>query len=304
MIDVSQKHPFDPLRDILDECDWDGTPRLSGMLTTYFGAEESKKQWAEAVSRRWMISAVSRVYERGCKADNVLVLEGTQGSFKSTALDILGLGYARELRVKLDDKDASDALHAGTWIAVLTELDAFKRTQRAESVKAFITMLEDHYRPSYGRVTRTFQRSIVFAATTNEESYLTDPTGNRRFWPIKCGRIDIPALRRDVEQLWAEAKQAYFDGEPSYLENGGLVALAEIEQAARVMPDSWEDYVEDYLRGKDICTVREVLEFALSLDASQQSPPNVQRVQMYLRRQGFYMTLRKGQKVYERKGER
>lgn len=300
MIDASHKHPFDPLKDRLDELDWDGVSRLSNVLLRYFGVPQDKAEWARGIGRRWMIAAIARVYDRGCKADNILVLEGAQGSFKSTALDILGMGYTKEIRVQLDDKDASDALHSGAWIAVLTELDAFKATYRAESVKAFLSMLEDYFRRAYGRVTLAHPRSIIFAATTNEESYLNDPTGNRRFWCITCGRIDILALRQDVEQLWAEAKQAYFDGEPWYLEGEALLEIAATEQAARLIPDTWEDYATDYLLNKSFVTLRELCLQVYQLDPVQQKQPELSRIRRYLSRMGFKTCIRNGVKGYER----
>jgi putative DNA primase/helicase len=247
-----------------------------------------------------MIAAVARVYRPGCKADNILILEGEQGIFKSTALEVLGMGYSKEIRVKLDDKDASDALHSGVWIAILSELDAFKATSRAEAVKAFVTMSEDFYRQSYGRTTQAFQRSMIFAATTNEESYLNDPTGNRRFWPVAVGDIDIPALRRDVEQLWAEARQAYLTGESWWIDTKEDRKLATIEQNSRLLPDSWESYVSQYTKDKEFISVNDLLENGLEMMPAQQSPPSVARVIRYLRREGFGMMIRNGQRLFGR----
>ena len=300
MIDVSHKNPFDPLRNLLDELDWDGKPRLTEMLSTYFGITEAE-QWARIIGRKWMISAIARVYKPGCKADNILILEGEQGRFKSTALEVLGMGFAKEVRVKLDEKDASDALHSGAWIAVLSELDAFKATSRAEAVKAFLSMPEDYYRQAYARTTTSFPRSIVFAATTNEETYLNDPTGNRRFWPIKVGGIDIVALRDDVEQLWAEARQAYLSGEHWWIEDDDDKALADSEQRKRLLPDSWEQYIESYVEKNvgDI-SIPTLLEHSLEMLPTQQSPANVSRVIRYLRRLGYGMHLVDGDRVWRK----
>jgi hypothetical protein len=300
MLDVSQKQPFDPVCNILDELDWDGTERLSNFLVRYFGVPPDKAPWARCIGRKWLISAVARAYKPGCKADNILILEGEQGTRKSTALDVLGLGFTREIRVKLDDKDASDALHSGAWLAVLSELDSFKATARIEAIKAFLTLCEDYYRQAYARVTGTFQRSMVFAATTNEETYLNDPTGNRRFWPIGVGEIDLEGLRADVEQLWAEAVQAFRDGEPWHIEDPSERALAESEQRTRLLPDSWEVYVSEYVDGRDAVSLNDVLENALEIERSRQTPQSVARVTRYLRRLGYGSAIRKGKKVWVR----
>jgi len=183
------------------------------------------------------------------------------------------------------------------------ELDAFKATARAESVKAFLTMLEDYYRRSYGRVTLSHPRSIVFAATTNEDSYLIDPTGNRRFWPIKCGKVDVTALRDDVEQLWAEAKQAYFDGELWWLDNEQLVGLAATEQELRLIPDSWEEYAESFLNGKNFVQLREIYQQVYDINPVQQSQPNTARIQRFLRQKGFHMAIQNGVKGYAKNAD-
>lgn len=291
--DVAQRNPYDPVRDMLDELSWDGTPRLDTWLARYLGSR-GDAQWLAAAGRRWLISAVARAYRPGCKADAILVLEGAQGAYKSTALDVLGLGFTRELRAQLDDKDASDALHHGCWIAVLTELDAFKRTSRAESVKAFLSALEDHYRRAYGRTTETHKRSIVFAATTNDEAYLLDPTGNRRFWPVRCGTIDLDALRLDVEQLWGEAREAYHNGEKWWLDRDESIAThAEGEQHERLIPDPWLDLIDAYCEGKDWVTIGDILTSALDVTTSQQHTRDTARVQSHLRALGFRMALRK-----------
>lgn len=306
--DVAHRNPYDPIRDILDECDWDGRVRLTDWLVTYCGVDADKAEWARIVGRKWLISGVARVYEPGCKADCMLILEGAQGRFKSTALDILGLGHTKEIRVRLDDKDAADALHSGAFIAVLTELDAFKRTTKAESIKAYLSALDDYFRRAYARVTTTHPRSIIFAATTNEGVYLTDPTGNRRFWPVTCGDIDIDALRRDVYLLWAEARHAYLAGESWWLEPT-IAPLAEREQADRLMPDSWEEYIDEYLRGKTVITLKGLMHDGLQLGPDRQNGEATGRVTRYLLRLGWGVGIDESngrrRKVYRRlNGER
>jgi predicted P-loop ATPase len=141
---------------------------------------------------------------------------------------------------------------------------------------------------------------MVFAATTNEETYLNDPTGNRRFWPIGVGEIDLEGLRADVEQLWAEAVQAFRDGEPWHIEDPSERALAESEQRTRLLPDSWEVYVSEYVDGRDAVSLNDVLENALEIERSRQTPQSVARVTRYLRRLGYGSAIRKGKKVWVR----
>ncbi len=234
LLTVAHRQEFDPVRDYLDALpDWDGVERLEEMLITYCGAADTP--YIRAVSKRWMILAVSRAMRPGCIGRTVLILEGEQEAGKSTFLKRLfsPAFYGEDLPPSLD-KDAKQYCH-GPWGIELSELTATQKS--VEPVKAFISLPEDRFRPPYGRAQETFKRGCVFAGTTNADEYLKDETGNTRFWPVKCrGAIDHEGVARDRDLLWAEALHWYDN--PDRHEVSWLTAeerpLAAIEQEARM----------------------------------------------------------------------
>jgi len=258
---VARAHMFHPVLDYLDRCRWDGTPRLDRWAVDYLGAEDTP--YVRAVSARWMISAIARVMEPGCKADCALILEGPQGKLKSTALTTLGAPWFTDEVAELGTKDAAMQF-AGRWIVELSELEGMTRADTAK-VKAFLSRTTDRFRPPYGRRVIELKRQCVCAGTVNEGQYLRDPTGGRRFWPIKCGSIDVEQLGADRDQLWAEALHRYKADEHWWLEGDALVSEAREQQRARYQSDAWEGHIRDWLGSRDNVSVSEVLEGALVL---------------------------------------
>src|SRR5262249_49710192 len=148
-VDVrAMERSFHPVRQYLDDLKWDGTQRLSTLFTTYFGAD--KTEYTEAVSRMFLIAMVARIYEPGCKADYMPVIEGPQGLLKSMACSILG---GRWFSDNLPDisvgKDAQQHLR-GKWLIEVSEMHAMDRAASTK-LKAFISRQIEIYRPSYGR---------------------------------------------------------------------------------------------------------------------------------------------------------
>lgn len=238
---IARRNLVHPVRDWLLSLTWDGRVRLPKILHDYFGAEHTA--YTQAVGARWMVSAVARVMRPGCKADSMLVLESqTQGIGKSTALRVLaGDAWFADTGVAVGDKDSYQALRR-KWVYEFAELDAI-RGRDVERVKNFISSQVDTYRPSYGRRAQDFPRQCVFAGSTNQRHYLHDPTGSRRFWPVTCGRIDIDALRRDRDQLWAEAVVRFEAGELWYLDTAELRSVAAAQAEEREERDDWLDVV-------------------------------------------------------------
>lgn len=210
LLAVASENAFNPLREYLTGLTWDGKPRLDTWLERYANAAVTDDSgtdvtgYVRMVGVRWILSAAARALYPGCKADCVLVLEGTQGFKKSTLFDILGGEWFNDTPLVIGDKDAN--LGAGSnWIHELAELASLKKTE-SEKQKAFLSSRTDSFRVPYGRVVQTFPRACIFAGTTNEEAYLHDQTGNRRYWCVKVtARCDASALKRDRDQLWAEA---------------------------------------------------------------------------------------------------
>jgi putative DNA primase/helicase len=237
---------FHPVREYLAGLRWDGKQRLPSMLAKYFGGKESP--YAAAVGTRWMIGAVARVMRPGCQMDCTLVFEGKQGIGKNRGVRALvpDPEWYSETRIEIGTKDSFQNLR-GKWIYLLDELDSLKRADLSR-VKGFLTSPRDTYRESYGRRARDFQRQTVFCGTTNEDEWLTDPTGNRRFWPQHVhSPPDIEAIARDRDQLWAEAVARFDSGEPWHVDTPELRQLCEEEQGDRVQQDIWAPLVAKWL---------------------------------------------------------
>lgn len=281
---AAKQRRFDPVAEYLKSLTWDGVPRLDNMAVSHFGAADTP--YARTVVAKWMLSAVARVRTPGCQADHVLVLEGDQGLRKSSALRILAGDehFSDNLPADVASKDAADHLSTA-WIVEISELAALKRSE-VEDVKSFVTRREDRFRPAYGRRTVNRPRRSIFAATTNDDQYLKDLTGNRRWWGLACGFIDLEAIKRDRDQLWAEALARVRAGECWHVEDQTLSASIAEEQEARRERDPWEDRLPHLLARKSFVVSHELLAL---LDAKD-TQPEANRLARVLKRLGWRRT--------------
>ena len=241
---VAREHRIHPVRDWLDHLRWDGTPRIETWTSSYLGAAPTA--FHHTVGALWLISAAARIFRPGVKADHMLILEGSQGARKSTAIKVLaGEDWFTDELPELGSKDA--AIHMqGVWIVEIAELDAIGRAE-VSRIKAFLTRTTDRFRPPYGRYTVEVPRQCVFAGTVNPDTYLRDETGNRRFWPLRCGSIDIAALARDRDQLWAEAVHRFREGAIWWIDDPTILAEAAAVQEARYQADAWDARIDRWL---------------------------------------------------------
>ena len=279
---VSEEQKYHPVREFLQDVGsrWDGDPRIDTWLQEYLHVDCGN--YHSAVGSRWLISAVARIFQPGCKADCCLILEGEQGIKKSTALRILGEPWFTDQIADLGSKEA--AIQArGVWLIEIAELDSMKRVEVGK-VKAFMSSGIDRYRPPYGKRAVDYPRQCVFAGSVNHGTYLHDETGNRRFWPVICkGDIDADGLAAVREQLWAEAVVRFKDGFPWWLDTPELIAEAEEHQAARFESDPWEDRVRQYLAAKDDVSITMILENCISKPTKDWTQMDKQRVGRVLR---------------------
>jgi len=211
--DVARETEYDPVRDYFDGLTWDGTGRLATWMHDYAGAvdlaeDDSGKGLVRVYGQKWMLSIVARAYQPGCKVDTMLVLMGDQGARKSSLLRAIA-PCGSFAAVQIDPTDKDSVLRASkVAIVEWPELaGASKREQ--EALKDYFSVQEDRVRPPYAHGDIKIPRRVVFAATTNEDDFLRDATGSRRYWPVKVGNIDIDGLLAVKDQLWAEAVDLY-----------------------------------------------------------------------------------------------
>jgi predicted P-loop ATPase len=277
-----------PVRNYLRSLQWDGTPRLNFWLTTYLGAEYNA--YNEHIGRMFLTSMVARIADPGCQADHMMVLEGPQGILKSSACRVLGGEWFSDgLPDITAGREASQHLR-DKWLVEVAEMHSMNRAE-ATLLKSFISRTVERYRPSYGRLEVHEPRQCVFVGTTNMDQYLKDPTGGRRFWPVRTGvtgEIHLLLLEQNRDQLFAEAVQAYRNG-AWWWPDASLENLIRPEQAARYQGDIWEDKIAEWLADhtEPTVTVRKIAENALSILSSQMRHEHALRIAAILRDLGW-----------------
>ena len=248
-----QNHKVNPLLQILEKLEWDGNPRVEQFLHDVMKADDT--EYIRECSRLIFAGGIHRAYEPGCKFDDMIVLIGGQSAGKSTIVRWLNMDdqFFREIKT-IAGKEGIEAIR-GVWIGEVAELMAMTRVKEAEAVKAYITSQEDSYRPPYGKHVQTIPRRCMFIGTTNNPQFLTDKTGNRRFYPVKVQSFayklydNAEGIQNYIRQAWAEAVHLYKAGQlQPFAKKEVLEQIRAAQEAA--MEDDWrigaiEQYLDD-----------------------------------------------------------
>ena len=244
---VGNQNRINDVKEYLDSLKWDGVRRVDTLLSDYLGAEDTP--YTRAVMRKSLCAAVARALDPGVKYDYMPIFTGPQGIGKSTFLNILGKSWFSDSLTTFEGKEAAELIQ-GTWINEVGELTAMTK-QETSAVKQFLSKREDIYRAPYGRRTEKYPRRCVFFGTSNDDEFLKDSTGNRRFWPVDVGvnqaRKSVwNELPLEVDQVWAEARLYWTFGEPLYLSKE-IEELALEQQEGHRESSGKEGVVQEFL---------------------------------------------------------
>ena len=267
---VFAKNQYHPIRDLVNGFEWDGQERIHHFLHTWTKCEDTA--YTREVSRLIFAGGIHRLYNAGCKFDDMPVLIGTkQGEGKSTLVRWLALSddYFSEVN-EFEGQRGIESLE-GAWICEVSELLAMTKTKEQEAVKSFLTRLNDRYRMPFDKRVTDHPRQCLFIGTTNKEQFLTDKTGNRRFYPVKVSQSGYDLFEHEAEikeyirQCWAEAKVKMDAGQMKPYADRDLVSVIREMQAAAVEDDYRVGMIEDYLTDKTEICVLELWQNALNM---------------------------------------
>jgi predicted P-loop ATPase len=276
----ARENAFHPVKDYLNAVKWDGVQRLETWITKYVGAKQTP--YLAGIGPMFFRALVARIFDPGCKADHLLILEGPQGVLKSTVCAIIAGQWFSDNLTDVTHKDAMQHLR-GKWLVEVAEMSAMSKAD-ASALKAFITRTVERYRPAYGRCEVDEPRQCVFIGTTNKTIYLRDETGGRRFWPVKVGKLDTNALARDRDQLFAEAVDQYRSGAKWWPDGEFERRYISGEQEARFEGDPWESTIESFISGRSRVTVTEIAHDALDMKTERIGTADQRRITAVLER--------------------
>lgn len=274
------------VREWLRDTKWDGTPRVCNFFKHYYGAEDTV--YTSSVSKNFWVSMCARIIQPGCKVDNMVILEGVQGLYKSTSLRaIAGDRYYTEGHDDIGGKDFIRSMH-GCIIYEIAELSSFSKSD-VNKIKKIVSTATDKVRVPYGKNHEVYPRTSIMVGTTNDSDYLRDATGNRRFWPVHCNKILLDEIKADREQLFAEAYHLLISGE-SWHEMPLEETLA-MQDSRREM-DTWEPDIMRFVCDNELSIVNIplIIERCLKIPVDRRDRRTSFRVSACLRSMGYMPT--------------
>ncbi len=265
---VFKRNEYHPIKDIIDGFKWDGESRIYDFLHRWTKCEDS--DYTREVSRLIFAGGINRLYNAGCKFDDMPVLIGTkQGEGKSTLVRWLAMNddYFAEV-TEIEGQKGMEAVE-GAWICEMGELLALTKAREVEAVKSYLTRLSDRYRRPFDRRVTDHKRQCIFIGTTNKEQFLTDKTGNRRFYPVKVYQSGYELfdhkdeIQEYIRQCWAEAKALFDEGKLPPYANRELLGVIRENQENAVEEDYRVGMIEKYLEDQNRVCVAQLWKYAL-----------------------------------------
>ncbi|MDC9591412.1 virulence-associated E family protein [Xenorhabdus sp. XENO-10] len=306
---AADENPFDSAIAWLNGLKWDGVPRIEQFYHTHLGTEDTP--FTRAVSSYMWTALAGRVLKPGIKADMVPVLVGKQGCGKSSGVAALSPDPSFFTEISFAEKDDDLARKMrGRLVAEISELRGLN-TKEQEAIKAFVTRTHENWIPKYREFATQFPRRTLFVGTTNEDEFLDDKTGNRRWLPVEVKKISVEDIKSDLTLLWAEAK-VIFEEDGIRFRDAERLAAAVHEQYT--IKDVWLETVERWLVTPDLMTEEiprtreflragDVLREALNIDPKNIGRREEMRISKILLVCGYKRVLRringKSQRVYE-----
>jgi predicted P-loop ATPase len=287
IVKIAKEHEYSPVREYLEQVyvkHGPGHKILDGFTHRVLGSTNPIHQTTVC---KFLISAVARAYEPGCQVDTALILQGAQGAGKSSFFRILASPeWFDDSFGNASDKDERLKVHSA-WILEWAELETIFKRKDMAAVKAFMTTKIDRIRPPYGRAVEFMPRNSVFCGTTNQQEFLSDSTGNRRFWVVPLSKeIDCKALEAERDAIWAAAVSLYKSGVKWWLTPEEEAAMSS-SRSDYESSDAWEDEITDWLEGRTECTIQEILTQVLKIEISQHDKRSQIRVRDILTRSNW-----------------
>lgn len=278
---------YNPVKDLISTLEWDGIPRINSFLIKWLKCEDTP--YTQEVSRLIFAGGIHRIYNPGCKFDDVPVLIGTsQGEGKSTF--VRWLAMSDEFFTEVNEIEGQKGMEAieGAWICELGELLALTKAREVEAVKSFLSRQVDHYRKPYDKRASDYKRQCIFIGTTNKEQFLVDRTGNRRFYPVKVNQrgYDLfnhkEEIQADIKQCWAEAKALYDRGELPPFADCSIITEIRTEQSNAVEDDYRVGMIEAYIEDKNEVCILEIWQHALDNPYTKPSKKDSNEISLIL----------------------
>ncbi len=288
LMELAERNNYHPVREYLEKCGQQSTQPgfLDNLAQRYLCTTDPIY---DAYLKRTLIGAVARIFEPGCKFDTALILQGSQGLGKSTFFKILAGGddYFDDSLGDAGDKDERLKIHQSFFLE-MAELESVFRRKDIAKIKAFLSSGVDNVRPPYARQAVRMPRQSIIVGTTNQDEFLSDATGNRRFWVIPAQKVDLELVRLERDQIWAAAVAAYRAGEKCYLSQAEALQAAEAVKDYQTS-DPWQNRVETYLQEHQLSqvTTGEILFTALEIEVAHQGRREQMRVAEILKTIGW-----------------